>query len=114
MYQVKYKVWLDRNGKVFGDGPYHLLKGIEDTGSLNTSARAMKMSYSQAYKLIKNIEKRLGFFLIKSQAGGQGGGGSQLTDEAKELMNKYLAFQEECRESIFSAYEKHFGASEPK
>ncbi|MGI6630885.1 MAG: winged helix-turn-helix domain-containing protein [Bacillota bacterium] len=109
MYQVKFKIWLDRNGKVFGEGPYRLLKGIEDTGSLNTSAREMKMSYSQAYKLIKNIEKRLGFPLITSQTGGQGGGGSQLTGEAKELMKKYLAFERECRESIWAAYEKYFG-----
>jgi molybdate transport system regulatory protein len=109
LYQVKYKIWLDRNGKVFGEGPYSLLKGIENTGSLNTSAREMKMSYSQAYKLIKNIEKRLGFSLITSQTGGQGGGGSQLTSEAKELMNKYSAFERECREAIWTAYEKYFG-----
>ncbi|MEL7563618.1 MAG: LysR family transcriptional regulator [Dehalobacterium sp.] len=109
MYQVKYKIWLERNGKVFGEGPCHLLKGIEETGSLNTSARSMKMSYSQAYKLIKNIEKRLGFPLIMSQAGGQGGGGSQLTAEAKELMAKYIAFEKACSEYINSAYKKHFG-----
>jgi len=108
VYQIKYKIWLDKNGKVFGEGPYHLLKGIEETGSLNTSARSMKMSYSQAYKLIKNIEKRLGFPLIKSQTGGQGGGGSQLTDEAKGLMEKYTAFEKACGEYIHSAYKKYF------
>lgn len=109
MYEIKYKIWLECNGKVFGEGPYHLLKGIEDTGSLNTSARTMKMSYSQAYKLIKNIEQRLGFPLIKSQTGGQGGGGSQLTDEAKALMVKYLAFRQECQDKLQSAFTKHFG-----
>lgn len=108
MYQIKYKIWLDKGGKVFGQGPYHLLKGIENTGSLNISARAMKMSYSQAYKLIKNIEKRLGFPLIKSHTGGQGGGGSQLTNEAKELMDKYVSFEKACGEYIQSAYEKYF------
>jgi molybdate transport system regulatory protein len=111
MLQYKYKIWLDKDGKVFGQGPYLLLKGIEDRGSLNTSARAMKMSYSQAYKLIKTIEKRLGFPLIKSQTGGQGGGGSQLTDEAKELMEKYLSFENECREFINLSFNKYFGVS---
>ena len=111
MYQYKYKIWLEKDGKIFGEGPYRLLKGIQDSGSLNTSAKAMKMSYSQAYKLIKNIEKRLGFSLIKSQTGGQGGGGSQLTDDAKKLMEKYLAFKEECSQAIYNAYEKYFGAS---
>ncbi|ATW24918.1 winged helix-turn-helix domain-containing protein [Candidatus Formimonas warabiya] len=108
MLRLKYKIWLDKDGKVFGEGPYRLLKGIEDTGSLNTSAKEMKMSYSQAYNLIKSIEKRLGFPLVHSQAGGYGGGGSQLTDGAKELMKKYLSFRQECEEAIQSLFEKYF------
>lgn len=108
MLRVKFKIWLDNEGKAFGNGPYYLLKGIEDTGSLNTSARKMKMSYSQAYKLIKNIEKRLGFPLIKSRTGGQGGGGSELTWEAKELMKKFMSFQEDCQAYVLASYDKYF------
>ena len=109
MYQYKYKIWLEKDGKIFGEGPYRLLKGIQDSGSLNTSAKAMKMSYSQAYKLIKNIEKRLGFSLIISQTGGSGGGGSVLTKEALELMEKYRAFEKDCREAIHATFDKYFG-----
>lgn len=98
---------------MFGEGPYRLLKGISDTGSLNTSARAIRMSYSQAYNLIKKIEARLGFPLIKSQAGGHGGGGSQLTEEANELMRKYLAFNEECEEVLQSVFDKYFNQVHP-
>lgn len=66
------------------------------------------MSYSQAHKLIKDIEKRLGFPLIISHAGGHDGGGSKLTDEAKTIMDKYLAFEKECGAAIEAAFHKHF------
>ncbi|MFZ5651274.1 MAG: LysR family transcriptional regulator, partial [Bacillota bacterium] len=41
----------------------------EKHGSLTSAARELKMSYSQAYNLIKNIEEKLGFTLITSQTG---------------------------------------------
>ncbi len=109
MFQLKYKIWLDKGGKVFGEGPYLLLKGIENNGSLKTSATNLRMSYSQAYNLIKLIEERLGFSLIYSQAGGTGGGGSHLTPEAKVLMKQYKAFIEECDEKIQLVFDKYFG-----
>ncbi|MGI6677530.1 MAG: winged helix-turn-helix domain-containing protein [Dehalobacterium sp.] len=106
--EAKYKLWLEKEGKAFGRGPYLLLKGIEDTGSLNRSARRMNMSYSQAHKLIKDIEKRLGFPLIISHAGGHEGGGSQLTNEAKNIMEKFLAFEKESSAAINAAFRKYF------
>ncbi len=47
------------------------MQGIAETGSLVSAARTMHMSYSQAYNLIKALERRLGFALITSQAGGR-------------------------------------------
>ncbi len=32
--KIAFKVWIDNNGKAFGEGPYQLLKRIETTGSL--------------------------------------------------------------------------------
>jgi len=32
--KVAHKVWLDNEGKAFGEGPYQLLKRIEERGSL--------------------------------------------------------------------------------
>jgi len=70
-YSLKYKIWLDSDGKIFGAGPCQLMQGIAETGSLVSAARTMHMSYSQAYNLIKALERRLGFALITSQAGGR-------------------------------------------
>ncbi len=30
--KIAYKVWLDNNGKAFGDGPYELLRRVEKNG----------------------------------------------------------------------------------
>lgn len=109
MYGLKYKIWLDSNGKVFGEGPCQLLRGIAETGSLLSAAREMQMSYSQAYNLIKALERRLGFPLITSQVGGSGGGSSELTLQAKKLMDTYESFSAECHQALTRVFEKHFG-----
>lgn len=107
MLEFKYKIWLEKEGKVFGKGPYALLRGIKDKGSLAEAAKSMHMSYNKAFNLIKDIEKNLGYELHTSKRGGSDGGGSELTIEAEELMAKYDAFiseSEKCMNEIFSKY----------
>lgn len=106
---LKYKIWLDSEGKIFGAGPCQLLQAVAETGSLVSAARTMHMSYSQAYNLIKGLERRLGFALITSRTGGSGGGGSELTPEARELMATYRSFSDECHQALNSIFEKYFG-----
>ena len=55
------KIWLDQDGKAFGDGPYELLKRVEKTDSLHQAANQMGMSYSKAWGLIRVLEKGSGF-----------------------------------------------------
>ena len=109
MYQLKYKIWIDKDGKVFGKGPLELLKGVKDTGSLSEAARNMNMSYNKAHNLIKSIETKLGYKLISSKSGGLKGGGSELTKEAEELINTYQNFNDECERSLHEIFHKHFG-----
>ena len=108
MIRVVYKVWLDRGGKAFGDGPCDLLKGIEQTGSLHQAASNMGMSYSKAWRLIQTIENRLGFTLIERKIGGSSGGGSRITSDAKKLMNHYTKFREDVEFCLDKIYRKHF------
>lgn len=108
MLQLGYKIWLDKEGKVFGRGPYELLKGVSETGSLSESAKNMHMSYNKAYNLIKEIERKLGYELLSSKIGGNRGGGSTITVEAEALMEKYLNFVTECENSLKEIFNKHF------
>jgi molybdate transport repressor ModE-like protein len=82
---LNYKLWLEKEDKVFGDGPADILLRIDRYGSLNKAAQDIDMSYSQAWNLINNIEKRLGFKLIKRYKGGFSGGGSKLTKKGRKF-----------------------------
>jgi len=107
-YKVNYKIWLEKEDKVFGQGPKEILELIEQTGSLHQAAQKMNMSYSQAWNLIKTLEGRLGFKLISAQAGGKGGGGSSLTEESRKLLKDYSRFIEEAEKSLKELEEKFF------
>jgi molybdate transport system regulatory protein len=107
--KLRYKIWLEKNGeKAFGDGPLDILHRVETTGSLRQAAEEINMSYSQAWNLIKDLEKRLGFDLLKRKVGGEKGGGSELTEEAKELMMKFELFHQRTDQSLNSLYNKIF------
>jgi molybdate transport system regulatory protein len=108
MIRVVHKVWLDRGGKAFGDGPCNLLKGIDKSGSLRQAAGNMGMSYSKAWRLLQTMEKRLGFTLIERKIGGSSGGGSQITSKARTFMRRYEKFRAEVKELTERAYQKHF------
>lgn len=98
----------DENEKFFGEGPARLLRGIEETGSLRASAEGMGMAYTKALKLIKNAEKALGFPLTRRVVGGKSGGGSVLTKEGKEWLEKYEQYRNACVEENRKLYRKYF------
>jgi len=108
--KAAFKIWLDNNGKAFGEGPYELLKRVEKTNSLHEAAHQMDMSYSKAWKLIQSMEERLGFSLLDKKIGGLSGGGSQVTPKGKELIKRYERFERDAMRAIEKAYQKHFGS----
>lgn len=107
------KLWIYQNGKAFGDGPYELLKRIEATGSLQKAAAQMEMAYSKAWKLLRMIEKRLGFMLLERDVGGRLGGGSRITPQGKKLMSCYAKFHEEAQEAVKRIFQKRFRSMNP-
>jgi molybdate transport system regulatory protein len=107
--KVVYKIWLDNNGKAFGEGPYRLLMLIEKTGSINRAAGEMGMSYRKAWKVLKMVEEQLGFELIERKVGGMDGGGSQITARGKDIIKRYEKFRKEVEASIEKIFDKHFG-----
>ena len=99
----------DDDEKYFGEGPYRLLKEVEVTGSLRASAISLGMAYSKATKLLNNAEKSLGFPLTVRKIGGKSGGGSVLTEEAKDFMKRYEAYRNDCVAHNRALYETYFG-----
>jgi molybdate transport system regulatory protein len=107
--KLNYKIWIEKDGKkVFGDGPLDILHRVERAGSLRQAAEEINMSYSQAWNLIKDLEERLGFKLLERKRGGESGGGSQLTEQARDLMMKFEIFRGKAQESLNLLYKEIF------
>jgi len=107
--RLNYKIWIEKDEeKVFGDGPLDILHRVEKTGSLRQAAAEINMSYSQAWNLMKDLEKRLGFNLLKRKVGGRRGGGSQLTEQARDLMMKFEIFRDKAQNSLNLIYKEIF------
>jgi len=88
--EYRFRVWLsNEDKKIFGEGPFRLLKKVEELGSLRLASISMNMSYSKAWKILRNIEEEMSILVLERAVGGENGGGSKITEEAKQLMNKY-------------------------
>lgn len=108
------KVYLmDEDGeKIFGEGPYRLLLETEKAGSLRHAAANMEMAYTKALKLLTRAEAAFGYPLLSRATGGKSGGGSQLTQEGKELLAKYEAYRTASKEANLRIYQEIFGADQ--
>lgn len=96
--EVRTKITMvDEEGeKFFGEGPYRLMLLIEETGSLRAAALKMGMAYTKALKIMSRAEEVLGYELTVKQTGGHAGGGSKLTPQGKEWVERYGKYREAC------------------
>ena len=63
--------------------------GVAKHGSLNASAKAIRMAYSKAWRILKDTEESLGVQLLLRD----GAHGSTLTEEGNRLLDAYLSIQ---------------------
>ena len=78
--------------KCYGPGVEQLLKAVEQHRSLRAAAASMSMAYSKAWSIIRAAEQGFGCKLLHSTIGGSGGGGAELTDEARQIMAAYETY----------------------
>ena len=93
--------------RIFGEGPCRLLRRVERTGSLRAAAGEMGLAYTKALKMLRRAEAALGFPLTAASAGGRGGGGSRLTAEGRDLLERYERYRDACyraNEELFHEY----------
>jgi molybdate transport system regulatory protein len=93
----------EHNKIVIGEGRAEILKNIEKTGSINQTAKVMKMSYKAVWSKIKATEKHLNTRIVHTDRKE----GSRLSREGKELLEKYSRLKEECMSAdgkIFSRF----------
>jgi len=86
-YKVTGTLWIECDGeRFFGPGRVELLERIDATGSINKAAQQMGMSYKKAWEMINALNGQVTRPFVITQAGGEKGGGSVITEEAKELI----------------------------
>lgn len=105
-----FSLWIknDQDERAFGEGPWKLLVLVDKLGSLNKASVEMKMSYSKTMNIVKKCEILLDFKLLEREIGGSQGGGSKLTKEGKELVERYERFREISSKAIKEAYNETF------
>ena len=86
--------WLvDENGQIIiGEGRKEILENIEKTGSINQTAKIMKMSYKGVWSKIKATENYMNKRIVDTSKKR----GSCLTKERKELLDKYNRLKKRC------------------
>lgn len=104
---LRYKLWLSAvSGEgIIGEEKYLLLRTIEKLGSLKAAAEHLGVSYRKAWGDIKNSEELLGYDLTEKHRGGVGGGKSDLTSKAKNLLEAYDALHKKMDNAIENAYD---------
>lgn len=111
---VHSKIWVEQAGElVLSDWRIELLEAIDATGSLSAAAALLDVPYRVAWGKIKQIERRLGYPLIKGHSGGASGGSTTITPEGRELALRYRRFQAGLPELIQQRFEEEFGRDEP-
>ena len=90
MYDLKLKMWLERDGRfIVSDGRAKLLRKVKDMGSLSKAAKEMGMSYRHAWGIVHRISQNAGGDVVHSVRGGREGGVTSLTPFGEEILREY-------------------------
>lgn len=105
------KVWLLCDN-LFLMGPNYLrfLRAVDQTGTIREAGKAVGWSYRTCLNRVRQMERVLGHRVIHTTRGGASGGGSELTDEARDLIRLYRAWRIELERSsdrLFRRLRRH-------
>lgn len=105
--KLKSRQWVvDENDHIIiGEGRKEILENIEKTGSMNQTAKVMKMSYKGVWGKIKATEKNLNIRIVHTDRKE----GTRLTNEGKKLLKKYRLLKNECMKEDNKIFNSIFG-----
>ncbi|MFB6266177.1 MAG: TOBE domain-containing protein [Halodesulfurarchaeum sp.] len=83
---------LRADGMEFTDRDADLLRAVDEMGSIYNAADELGRSYSRAHQRVTALEEAFGA-LVERRRGGSDGGGSTLTDDARELLATFERLQ---------------------
>ena len=96
-------LWLHKDEqKYLGGDRIALLEKIGELGSITRAAKAVGISYKNAWDLINLINNLADKPLVERLVGGRGGGGTTLTEHGKQVIRQFVVLQEEHRKFLES------------
>jgi len=104
--RLKSRQWLeDLDGNIImGEGRQRIFELIEETGSINQTAKLMRMSYRGVWGKIKATEEHLNKKIVLTERRH----GSRLTEGGKRLLADYTRLKEECKRADEEIFKKVF------
>ena len=87
-----------------GPGKADLLTLIAETGSINSAAKRMKMSYMRAWLLVKVMNDCFRKPLVRTVRGGAEKGGAKLTECGERVLQLYREMEDKSLEAIQSRW----------
>jgi molybdate transport system regulatory protein len=108
--RLRSRQWLeDLDGNIIiGEGRQRIFELIEETGSINQTAKLMRMSYRGVWGKIKATEEHLNKRIVRTERRH----GSRLTEEGKELLKSYRQLKTDCRKADEEIFHGIFGDAE--
>jgi molybdate transport system regulatory protein len=89
---AEFDAYIGADGVTIDARDVRLLRAIDEEGSLNAAADSLGRSFSHAQRRVVELEDAFGT-LVERQRGGAGGGGSTLTERARELLASFERLQ---------------------
>lgn len=106
-YKIKSRIWIETEGNVLlGEGRMHLLKAIDETGSLSKAAKSLNLSYKKAWQLLDSVNKSAKKPVTINSIGGKSGGGTTLTSYGKKLISTFDDINKNCWQFLDKELEK--------
>jgi molybdate transport repressor ModE-like protein len=104
------KVWIetDSGGVALSEWRVTLLEAVAEHGSLVAAAKALGVPHRTAWQRIQEMETCLGVRLLETTSGGAGGGHSQLSLAARDLVARYQSLRAGLEDLVRERFESSF------
>ncbi len=100
-YNIRFRIWFYADDdKFLGKGRVELLERIKEVGSITNAAKGMKMSYRQAWQMVKEMNESANEILVEKSLGGKGGGGASITKAGERAITQFHDFEQKVNRFI--------------
>jgi len=103
-YVIRGRIWIEKDGELYmGWGRAILLEHIDRLGSIAAAARAMRLSYRNAWLWVEAVNRLSPAPVVEKTIGGVGGGHARLTEEGRKVITEYKELRARFQEFLKQA-----------